>query len=71
MLYSSNTFMCMSTGDVIKRSMAAEPAETRREEAMCGSGVYPDCLRGEYLGIPLRVRADSRSPVLSYAKANL
>ena len=49
----------------------AEPAEIRREGVVCGSGVYPDCLRGEYLGNPLHVQANSRSPVLSYAKATL
>ena len=47
--------MRMSTRDAIKRSMMAEPAETRREEAVYGSGVYLDCLRGEYLGILLHV----------------
>ena len=63
--------MRMSTSEFIKRSMTAEPVETRWEEAVCGFGVYPDCLRGEYLGIPLRVRADSKSPIQLCAKANL
>ena len=51
--------------------MTVEPAETRGEEVACGSGVYSDGHRGEYLRITLRVRAASISPVLVGAKVNL
>ena len=57
---------------LIKRGMMAEPVETGREEAMCGSEVYPDCLLGEYLCIPsLCIQADIMSPVLFCAKVSL
>ena len=51
--------------------MTVEPAETREEEATCGSGVLLDGHRGEYLRIPLRVRAASILPVLVNAKVSL
>ena len=64
--------MRMSTVYAMKRGMLAEPVAAGREEAVCGSEVYPDCLLGEYLGIPsLCVRADSMSPVLLCAKVSL
>ena len=71
MLYLNSTSMRMSTGNVIKRNMTAEHTETRREEVVCGSGVQSDGHRGEYLRVPLRVRAVSISPVLAWAKMNL
>ena len=51
--------------------MTAEHTETRREEAVCGSGVQSDGHRGEYLRVPLRVRAVSISSVLAWAIMNL
>ena len=66
MLYLSNTSKRMSTGNVIKVNMTVEPARTRREEVVCGSGVYSDEQRGEYLAIPLRVCAASTSSILAY-----
>ena len=39
--------------------MTAEHTETRREEVVCGSGAQSDGHRGEYLRVPLRVRAVS------------
>ena len=44
--------MRMSTVYAIKGGMLAEPVATGREEAVCGSEVYPDYLLGEYLCIP-------------------
>ena len=56
----------------MKGGILAEPAATGREEAVCGSEVYPDCLLGEYLCIPsLCIRADSMSPVPFCAKVSL
>ena len=52
MLYSSDTFMRMSSVNAIVRGMMAEPVETGREEAVCGSEVYSDYLLEEYLYIP-------------------
>ena len=64
--------MRMSTVYAMKRGMLAEPVAAEREEAVCGSEVYPDFLLGEYLCIPsLCVRADSMSPVLFCAKVGL
>ena len=64
--------MRMNTVYAIKGGMLAEPSATEREEAVCGSEVYPDCLLGEYLCIPsLCVRADSMSPVLFCTKVSL
>ena len=64
--------MRMSMVYAMKRGMLAEPVVAGREEAVCGSEVYPDCLLGEYLCIPaLCVRADSMSPVLFCAKVSL
>ena len=64
--------MCMSTVYAMKGGMLAEPIATGREEAVCGSEVYPDCLLGEYLCIPsLCVRADSMSLVLFVEKVSL
>ena len=71
MLYLSNTSKCMSTGNVIKRNMSVEPAKTRREEVVCGSEVYSDDQRGDYLAIPLRAHAVSTSSVLAYTNVNL
>ena len=51
--------------------MTAEHTETRREEAVCGSGVQSDGHRGEYLRVPLRIRAVSISSILAWAKMNL
>ena len=39
MLYLNNTSMRMSTDDVIKGNMIAEPADTRCEEIVLGPGV--------------------------------
>ena len=61
----------MSIDDVMKINMILEPAETRWEEAVRGSGVWSDGHRGEYLKIPLCVQAVSMSPVLAYAEVNL
>ena len=56
----------------MKGGILAAPVAPGREEAVCGSEVYPDCLLGEYLCIPaLCVRADSMSPVLFCAKVSL
>ena len=56
----------------MKGGILAEPVATGREEAVCGSEVYPDCLLGEYLCIPsLCIQADSMSPVLFCAKVSL
>ena len=64
--------MHMSTVYAIKGGMMPEPVATGREEAVCGSEVYPDCLLGEYLCIPsLCVRADSMSPVMFSEKVSL
>ena len=71
MLYLSNTSKRMSIGNVIKRNMTVEPAETRREEGVCGSGVWSDDRRGEYLEIPLRARTVFMPSVLAYARVNL
>ena len=71
MLYLNNMSMHMSTGNVIKRNMTAEPAETRREEGVCGSEVWSDDHRGEYLEIPLRARTVFTPSVLAYTKVNL
>ena len=46
--------MRMSTGDVIKRNMIAETADTRREEVVFGSGVYSDDYRGISRGSLMR-----------------
>ena len=64
--------MRMSTIYAIKGGMLAEPVATGREEDVCGSELYPDCLLGEYLCIPsLCIQADSMSPVMFYAKVSL
>ena len=64
--------MRMSAVDAIERGMMAEPVETGREEAMCGSEMYSDFLLGEYLYIPSScIQADSMSPVLFCAKVSL
>ena len=64
--------MHMNMVYAMKRGMLAEPVTAGREEAVCGSEVYPDFLLGEYLCIPaLCVQADSMSPVLFYAKVSL
>ena len=56
----------------MKGGILAERVATGREEAVCRSEVYPDCLLGEYLCISsLCVRADSMSPVLFCAKVSL
>ena len=39
--------MCMSMVYAMKGGMLAEPVATGREEAVCGSEVYLDCLPGE------------------------
>ena len=39
--------MRMSTVYAMKGGMLVEPVATGREEAVCGSEVYPDCLLGE------------------------
>ena len=51
--------------------MTVAPAETREDEAACGSGVYSDGHHGEHLRIPSRVRAASILPVLVNAKVSL
>ena len=61
----------MSTGKVIKVNMTLQPAETRREEVVCGSVVWSDGHKGASLRIPLCIRAASMSPVLAYAKVDL
>ena len=64
--------MRMSTVYAIKGGMLAEPIATGREEAVCVSEVYPDCLLGEYLCIPsLCIQADSMSPIPFCAKVSL
>ena len=60
--------MHMSTDYVIKRNMIAEPADTRREEVVFGSGVQSDDRRGEYLEISLRARTVSTPSILAYIK---
>ena len=64
--------MLISIVYAMKGGILAEPVATGREEAVCGSEVYPDCLLGEYLCIPsLCVRADSMSSVLFCTKVSL
>ena len=64
--------MRMSTVYAIKGGMMAEPVATGREEAVCGSEVYPDCLLGEYLCIlSLCIQYDYMSPVLFCTKVSL
>ena len=61
----------MSTDDVLKRNMNAEPVDTGREEVVFGSGVQSDDRRGEYLEISLRARTISTPSILAYAEVNL
>ena len=64
--------MRISVVYVMKGGILAEPVAAGREEVLCGSEVYLDCLLGEYLCIPsLCVRADSMSPVLFCAKVSM
>ena len=64
--------MRMNTVVAIERGMMAEPVETGREEAVCGSEVYSDCFLGEYLYIPsFCIQADSMSLVLFCTKVSL
>ena len=56
----------------MKGGILAEPVAIEREEAVCRSEVYPDCLLGGYLCVlALCVRVDFMSPALFCAKVSL